>query len=584
MTVTGVTLDEHQRLAASAVPETRQIVLAPPGSGKTEVVAALLVSLAEEHDLALTDEVLAISFSRAAVAVLRRRAPARAGQGAMAIRTLDSLVSRLLDDLDPEEWRHLSFDARVKRALFLLRDDGCSEELGMLRHLVVDEVQDLVGVRAELVLELLGQLRGDVGFTLMGDPRQAVYNFQLQEQSDLTSAAFLEAARGLGDVREVELPEQYRAQSKEAVAAAQLGLSGVEDDRWLRDVRALTSRLFMAGDVGGLARPVRRWPGSTAFLCRTNGEALVVAAALREAGLPVTARSTAEESPVAPWVGQALFGWSRANIRREEFSDLLQNRVVSPPEEAWRLLKSIERDFRSPDRLDLRKLAGRMAFGDLPAGLVGEQGDVVVSTIHRAKGLEFDNVVLVNPDKLLTGGASQDDAAVAYVALTRARDQILAARCETPRQLRLDDVTGRWVVGGHQRWHTFGFEVRGTDTRTDEPVVEGFSIDSVAVGTPVTLQLDPRRSTLEVPVYSVLSDSTQVARTSPSFGELLARRIGSGARRRVPWPDMSGLAVESVETLGVPTPRSGQPLIGLGIRVSGIAHLDWGSNGGSERA
>lgn len=575
-------LDAEQLSAASAPPETRQVVLAPPGSGKTEVVAALLLNLADEHELVPTDEVLVLSFSRAAVAAVRRRA--HSDSRAVAIRTLDSCASRILEDVDDEEWQHLSFDARVSRAVALLRQGRIPEELGLIRHLVVDEVQDLVGTRAELVVELLKHLTEGAGFTLLGDPRQAVYNFQLESGVGMSSEEFLETARSLGDVREITLKGQYRARSREASAAAQLGGTYGGAESWLREVRSFVSRLFLAGDVEDLAAHVGRWQGSTVFLCRTNGEALITASKLRDAGLAVSARAAAEDLPVASWVGEALSRTDRSKIRRSELPALLEQVTTAVPEDPWRVLKSVERDFRSSDRLDLRALATRIANGDVPADLLAETSRVQVSTIHRAKGLEFDNVVLVNADDLLPGGADQDDAAVAYVALTRPRDQIMTARCALPRNLRIDKGTGRWIVGGHKHWQTWGFEIRGVDTRAGDPVEHGLAADSLQVGAPVRLEPDPLRSTMEVPVYSVLLDEREVARTSLRFGELLARRIGPAGRRRVPWPALHGLAVESLETVGVPSPLGGGPLIGLGVRVSGMATLDWGNDGGANSA
>ena len=575
-------LDAEQLVAATAPPETRQIVLAPPGSGKTEVVAARLANLADEHGLAPTDEVLVLSFSRAAVAAVRRRAHGESR--AVAIRTLDSYASRVLEEVDEEEWQHLTFDARVERAVTLLREGRLPDEVSLIRHLVVDEVQDLVGTRAELVLELLKHLTADGGFTLLGDPRQAVYNFQLGAGVGMSSEEFLGTARSLGEVREITLKGQYRARSRDASAAARLGGQYEGADGWLREVRSFVSRLFLAGDVEDLAPHVHRWRGTTVFLCRTNGEALITAAKLREAGLALSPRAAAEELPVASWVGQALGKTDRSKIRRSELSTLLEHVDSGLPQDPWRVLKSLERDFRSPDRLDLRVLATRLAVGDVPAELLGEASQVQVSTIHRAKGLEFDNVVLVNADDLLPGGADRDDAAVAYVALTRPRDQIMTARCERPRGLRVDKVTGRWIVGGHKPWQTRGFEVRGVDTRSGDLVNQDLDADSLKPGTPLTVELDPLRSTLEVPVYGVAVDDRTVARTSPRFGELLARRIHPGHRRRVPWPALSGLAIESVETVGAPSPVGAGPLVGLSVRVSGIAMLDWGNDGGASSA
>ena len=49
-----------------------------------------------------------------------------------------------------------------------------------MRHVLVDEIQDLVGPRAQLVMALLRL--ADAGFTLFGDPAQAIYGHQAAQQ------------------------------------------------------------------------------------------------------------------------------------------------------------------------------------------------------------------------------------------------------------------------------------------------------------------------------------------------------------------------------------------------------------------
>src|SRR5688572_20307059 len=89
--VVETVLDIDQEAVARVPCRRRQIVLAGPGSGKTQVVAALLHHLTEEEGLSATDEVLVISFSRAAVAAVRRRT-ATSGSPRVTIRTLDALA------------------------------------------------------------------------------------------------------------------------------------------------------------------------------------------------------------------------------------------------------------------------------------------------------------------------------------------------------------------------------------------------------------------------------------------------------------------------------------------------------------
>lgn len=572
------TLDAEQAAAASIAPENRQIVLAPPGSGKTEVVAALLEHFVDQG-LDSFGEVTAISFSRAAVRALEGRIGRGNGGPRVVIRTLDSFASRLLDEVDDEDWQTLSFDDRIARALELIEAGSDASDVADLRHLIVDEVQDLVGNRARLVLAILARLPTHAGFTLLGDPHQAVYDFQLENQNDMTSTQFLDQARELGSVDEVRLGGQYRARSdKTRAATATLRNVEMGEDR-IRTLRSFVSSVFLAGDVAELARPVRKWMGTTAFLCRTNGQAMVVAERLRESGLPATTRGPADTLPLAGWIAETFLGVSSTVLAKDDALELLAEGAPIPAPSAWRLLKDVEKEFRSSERLDLKRLGRGLARGLGSADLFAASGtDVIVSTIHRAKGLEFDNVVLVNPSDLLSGTATDEDASVAYVAITRARDQLMAARCATPDFLRVDKRSSRWIVGGHKIWMTRGFELRGPDSRSpDGAVFEERAAQYV--GRAVVGRVDRMASTLEFPIYSLFSGNALVATTTEEFGRILAARLRGPSHTKKPWPWLTGLAVESVETLVSSDSAGDTPTFRLGLRVTGLAMLNWGDEG-----
>lgn len=461
----------------------------------------------------------------------------------------------------------------MRSALSFVVAQGLPDDLRSLRHVVVDEVQDLVGVRAELVLALLTAAGEDVGFTLLGDPRQAVYGFQLDGTSGVTSLEFLTRARQLGEVRGAELFGSYRARSPEAREAVEIGRDVSEASERPTLMRGFMADLLAGGPVESLGGAVQRWRGSTAFLCRTNGEALLVAGVLRGQGVAASLRAPAEELPIAAWVGAALTQVPVTSVRRSDI-DAWLGPEAPPPPEAWRLLKSVERDFRSHDRLDIARTAAGLARGIVPIDLQGADSKVLVSTVHRAKGLEFDNVVVVNAGELVGANATEDDAALAYVAVTRARDRLLGARSQLPRSVHRDKLTDRWIMAGHQRWMTFGFEVRGIDTDMTYRGVDPRG-ERPMVGAPVFGTVDPRLSSMEAPVYDLVCEGAVVARTNEHFGELLSRRLRGPRSTGRPWPDLSGLAVDGIGTAVNLMPATGESMFGIGIRVSGLARLVW---------
>lgn len=567
--MSDVDLDVDQAAAAGIDPGGRQIVLAPPGSGKTEVVVQLLKHLVEDEDLSAFDEVLVISFSRAAIHALQRRAKEAPKLSGLGIRTLDSLASEILGDLEEtDDWLSLNFDARIARALERVTESSLPEQFEMLRHVVVDEAQDLVGPRADLVLEIIRQISPDAGFTLLGDPLQAVYNFQLVGGGETTTAQFFDRVRS-GGVQERRLATQYRARTAETREAAGLGLTDVTDDVRVAQVRDFVAKLLITRDVADLVAPMARWDGSTAFLCRNNGLALEVADRLRVAGLRVTVRSPSEELPIDNWVARILGDRSRMVSKSE-----LEGSLAATPlgaEGSWRLLKRVERDFRTSDRLDVDRLSEALMRGSVPIDLRAQDADLIVSTIHRCKGLEFDNVVLVNSRDLVPPDATIDDAAVAYVASTRARDRVLAVRCDMSKGVYKDKVTGRWIRGGHQKWMTFGFEVRAPDTSAVAGL-GGADVEDL-VGSTVAGRINPDASGLDVPVWDLVVSGRTIARTTRSFGELFTRRVRP-AKVGHPWPELSGLVVEAVETR-IQLDQELRRAFVLAPRIGGLAALHW---------
>jgi len=580
--------DPEQCTVIEVEPEVRQLVLAGPGSGKTEVVVGLLERLVDHHGLSPADELLVISFSRAAVAAVRRRAVASNGRSVVTVRTLDSLAALLLEELDGgDELRDGSFNDRIKLANGLLDELG-SEQLSMLRHVVVDEVQDVVGIRAEFLCTLLRCVEDDIGFTLLGDPMQALYDFQRGDETDMTSVDLLDSLRQEFGVTEHRLSGEYRSRSPEAATAAALGpklLQEPDASKRARELERFVSRLLTVGDLPQLALLLPKWEGTTAVLCRTNGEALVVAGELRAAGAVVALQRSAQEPALASWVAEALADQTTSAVSKDALFAALGDPKLLDAEMAWRWLRTAA--GTKGKTLNVPSLARRMAAGAIPIELQsGAAAPVIVSTVHRAKGLEFDNVVLVSPHRWTVDPSTlAEDVRTLFVAATRSRDRMVTVAGPEMKGLRLDPRSGRWIRI-RQTWQTLGFEIVGSDTRApypvgDDPAETQRYLPSIKPGDQVTMMLDPGRSTLMLPRYSVLHAGRLVARTSEDFGEKLVRRIGPGDRRKGrPWPELDGAVVEGLETAaGTPPPLSGISAgrwgLWLNVRLTGMLELSW---------
>ncbi|MBE1877564.1 UvrD-helicase domain-containing protein [Myceligenerans pegani] len=581
--MTGVTdLDPSQLAAIEIAAETRQVVVSGPGSGKTEVVAALVEHLIEEEDLEPSTEILVISFSNAAVNAATGRLAGK-GMDPVTVQTMDSLALEILRDVSDVDPAGLSFDARVREATRILRDDGW-DRLEDVRHLVVDETQDIVGLRADFLLAVLDVVDDDAGFSLLGDLAQAIYDFQLDHRSNMTTSADLLAlAASKGDVEQKALTGQYRARTRDAVGAARLREAVLTGSDELDDFEA---EIVHAGTVPDIVRLAQAWNGTTAFLTATNGQAMLVAREIAEAGGAVRLRRRADQRVLARWVADALADWGPASIQRDElFERLGPLDVHHDPADLWRALRTVAGS--RGNELDVGRLARRLAGArPLPPQVIHQQDDgLIVSTVHRAKGLEFDNVVLVDFVRYGKQGDRDLDAGrrERFVALTRARDRIV--RVDGPRGKAF--LWGeRWYLAGRTKGQTFGFELGTGDLDKTAPLGEDLAATQQHIATKVRpgdaleLVLDPRRSTLWVPTYTLLHAGVVVGQTNETFGAAFAARIKPAETRKkdlLPWPKLLGARVEDVVTVVGEPARDGVGRRGLwlGVTAAGMLDVRW---------
>jgi DNA helicase-2/ATP-dependent DNA helicase PcrA len=595
----SVELDPSQRAVVEAQPSERLLVIAGAGRGKTEVIAGRVEELIQHHGLQPSEELLVLSFSRAAVAAVRRRLEER-GTGAVSISTFDSFASQILLEAGEDPSSIGGFDKRIRAATDVLRRESLTR-VEILRHVLVDEIQDLVGDRAELALELLEQVDEDCGFTALGDPLQAIYDWQLQEaKCATTSGQFMERLEADLHARRHVLEVDYRARGEEPRAVVQLGntVRNTTDPEVGRSLVAdFVDDLLDLGPLADAANLVDRFPATTAVLCRTNGQALTASKVLRESGVRHVLRRPLQEVGAAPWVAAALGAVDAPVVDRAQVTDLLSTAAPQlDPIEAWVALKETERRTHERDLLDLSALRTGLRGWSIPLALAAsDDAAVVVSTIHRAKGLEFDRVLVMPADmRRLPADELDAEMRVTYVALSRARDELFV--CRPPKEaVRTSELrSGRWAVHvfrGAQR-HPCGMEVTSADVDVFQPAVDyagaGSGIQrrllaSDVVGATVTAVREDD-TPVETPRYRLWlnDDDAFIGRTSEHFGRALRHTFGPRRAGQV-WPRrINGLAVASVETVaGDPdyTRRAGLAGSGLWLvpRLTGLAWPDWKS-------
>jgi DNA helicase-2/ATP-dependent DNA helicase PcrA len=361
-------------------------------------------------------------------------APAAAAAGRRSAIAPEA-VTELFTAYEVEKRRRgvLDLDDLLGRCASLLETDHAfaDRQRWRWRHFFVDEYQDLNPAHDRL---LRGWLGNRLDLCAVGDPHQSIYGWNGAEPSLLTD---FRAQYPTASV--LELADNFRSSPEiVAVAGAVLGQRG---------------RPAAAGDPGplptvtvyddgeaeatGLAQRVRRHhlPGAPwshqAVLARTNGQLDVIAAALEAAGVPCRHRDRRASA-----ADTVLAGLPTAGPARSIVADLRVAVAAAVGEDAL-LAAQLEGALEAVgEYLDLDPSGTVAGFtGWLRSSATADgpaEGDgVVLSTFHRAKGLEWPIVFLVGLEDglvplLSSGGraALSEERRLLYVAMTRAEREL----------------------------------------------------------------------------------------------------------------------------------------------------------------
>lgn len=590
----------EQKCVVELPAAARSLVDAAAGTGKTHTLMGRVSTLVERDGLCAGDDLVVLSFSRAAVAELRRRASLLGSDARyVGAGTFDSLASRMLATIDPDgAWSSLDYDERIRAASKKLFQGTEWQELTLVRHVLIDEMQDLVGARAELVKALL--LRLNCGFTILGDPAQAIYDYDEATAPTSTNAELyswlVETYRD--SLQRLTLTHNYRAQARVTFDVAVLGerLRGAGPDQVAISSAIRTVVLGLPVATPVTARRILTKPGGgNAVLAWTNGEALSVSRALDVADIPHRLQRRGEDKAVAGWLSEAVCGLDELRVTRATLSGRLESiaaREQLSPDVCFRLIRLL--DPRRGDEIDLRRVADRVRRGEVPEELNAvTPSNVVVSTIHRAKGLEFDRVLICDQLTAAQGDDRGLENRLSYVALSRARSELWHLDVPRAAGLRIDAATRRWVRRGFgpASWKTYDVEILGTDVHAlhpagswlmeaDVPDTQSYIRTQVRPGDPVALVLACATEAGEPNAhYAILHQGRRIGVTSEAFGRTLHRILGRRSSLR--WPTrIAAVRVEVVDT--VAGHQSVGRTTGLGahglwarVRIAGLGELSF---------
>ena len=456
--ITGDSSDE-QKAVITADYRRRILVNAGPGTGKTWTLIERIKEFLNNEEVE-PENIVVLCFSRAAVRVITERLKLadknrtiNARWRSIDIRTFDSFATWLLANLrdaeddelkellpDDDDFENLNYEQRILRAKAIFDNDKHKILADSWQHVIVDEVQDLVGPRAELVLAMLNDLPDSCGFTLLGDSCQAIYDYMSEDDNNVISSSVFrkKLLENHSNISQVELTHNYR-QNDNLNAFANLYRHAILEqnaDIEANEAEAVNQKIDSAfWDMDNLDRDSfeKHYAGKkTGILTRTNAQALLIAQKLLGKNIKHLLRSPNTNVPLASWIYQVLTQLSTVAIATQEsfiatFSKLYPKQAENA-QAYWDAVISTQND-NTLTAYSVENLLKGILYKAKDMLLFQEPGDadcnIFVSNVHRSKGLEYDNVVVLSD--LLTNGEEEKnhlEHKIAYVAITRAKDNI----------------------------------------------------------------------------------------------------------------------------------------------------------------
>lgn len=543
-----------------ASPDSRIWVNAGPGAGKTYAVVKRLAHLLKNDVTEDESAILVLCFSKNAVAVISARLREEIGElmgGFIAeerliIRTFDSFATYMLsDDLTPG----LNYEQRIELFIKKFREQpDCLENIS---YLIVDELQDTVGVRARMLREMLSHM--DCGALLLGDRCQAIYDWSVREKGGCASVELFRWLEKQG-FQTGEMEHNHRQTEKLGrlgVKMRQSLLHGDEEEQ---------ERVLEECKSGLPTLKEKQLPNiltgqNELILCKTNGEVAAISdlffsgefvqhTVMREAG----------HQSLSPWIGQILGGCTEIQIDKAAFFARAEEAEIDGIDEKWEALKALDSHPHSAVLYRREALRHLSKLDSLPELCLNRPGNgVIVSTVHRAKGSEAEHVYwldspLVFDNQADDAHAKTDALKASYVAVTRAKTDLRLVKPEK-RYMKSVGEENRWIKTklshkGHPYCAGIAMESDDLDYLSCASGEDAEEIQAVLSGMEpgMPLILYPAQNESQF-IFDVFFEDFRIGQTSTSFAKALEAGFQETNKNGYAPPSISSVYVSALTTV-----------------------------------
>ena len=405
------------------------VVAAGPGSGKTRVLVHKLASLLLLEDVK-HEQLLMLTFSRAAATEFKIRLYELIGNAAafVEIKTFHSYCFDLLGRPGNIE----NSQNVVREAAQMIRDGEV--ELGRITKtvIVIDEAQDMDSDEFALI-EALMERNDNMQVIAVGDDDQNIYGFRGSDSKYMRSFITENSAA------KYELTENYRS-CKSIVALANAFAETITDRMKIAPIIAVNdnegklqlirhkSRCLDEAVVNSVIASYDG-TGTACVLTSTNEEALRIMGLLQKKGLKAKLIQSNEGFDIYN-IAEIRYFMKKieAGLSSPVIDDKLWNEAKNDLSIRYSrsdclplcldLLEDFEKSVQRKYKNDLDMFIHESKLEDFYRS---EKGTVLVSTIHKSKGREFDSVYMLLNN---VSADTDEERRKIYVGITRAKSKL----------------------------------------------------------------------------------------------------------------------------------------------------------------
>lgn len=405
------------------------VVAAGPGSGKTRVLVHKLASLLLAEDVK-HEQLLMLTFSRAAATEFKKRLMDLIGNAAayIEIKTFHSYCFDLLGrvgSLDQSE-------NIVRTAVEKIKSGDIETSRITKTVLVVDEAQDMNAAEFAL-LKALMDVNEEMRVIVVGDDDQNIYGFRGADSLHMQQLLLEENAV------KYELTENYRSKANIVTVSNQWASTiqkrlksqpgfAIKPDNCSISITEYTSSNLIVPLATAVTQT--ELTGTTCLLTKTNEEAMLLTGLLQKQGIQAKLIQSNDGFhlynlyELRYFSDLVLKGEESSVIHFETWTEAIQKLTThAAKSNKLELALSMIKEFESINerrkyKSDWKSFLIESKIEDF---IKANTDTIYVSTIHKAKGKEFDNVfILLNrfqPD-------TDENRRQLYVAMTRAKTNL----------------------------------------------------------------------------------------------------------------------------------------------------------------